>query len=191
MANTSSSEPRSTRDETVGKIVAAAVELFADRGPDAVSLREVAARAGVNYGLIHHYIGTKDDLVRLVFRSVSEDAAKRFAAAESLEMALEELIRPVPTPAPYATMLSWAILQGRDANALLGRSPALTTLMDYLPDTGTDPARVRLGAVVAMNLGWQLFGQFIRSGVGLDDMSDDELTDVRRKLARALLVGEI
>ena len=48
-------------------------------GPAAISLRDVAARAGVNYGLIHQYIGTKDDLLRLVVQQVSEQTAERVA----------------------------------------------------------------------------------------------------------------
>jgi AcrR family transcriptional regulator len=56
--------------------VEAAIELFSRRGPDAVLLREVATAAGVNYGLIYQYIGTKDDLLRLAFRSVSENTAE-------------------------------------------------------------------------------------------------------------------
>jgi AcrR family transcriptional regulator len=59
------------RDEVVRRLVAAAVELFAKEGPDGVALRQVASAAGVNYGLIHQYIGTKDDQLRHVFRSVS------------------------------------------------------------------------------------------------------------------------
>ena len=51
-----------------------ATELFAARGPSAVSLREIAAHAGVNFGLIHQYIGTKDNLLRLAFQRASGKA---------------------------------------------------------------------------------------------------------------------
>jgi AcrR family transcriptional regulator len=171
------------RDEVVRALVRAAAELFAARGPDGVALREVAAAAGVNYGLIHHYIGTKDDLLRLVFRSVSEQAAERFAAAPDVEGALDALIAPGQGPSAYVTMLAWALLQGRDAHDLLGRSPALGVVVDRL--AGSDEARVRVAAAVAMDLGWQLFGTFLRSGVGLDDVSDDAV----RTLAKEVVLG--
>ncbi|MCU1487548.1 MAG: TetR family transcriptional regulator [Actinomycetia bacterium] len=191
-ASTASRSAPAGRDEVVRRLVAAAVELFAERGPDGVALRDVATAAGVNYGLIHQYIGTKDDLLRLVFRSVSEQAAERFAAAPDLDAALDELIRPHRKPSAYVTMLAWALLQGRDAQALLGRSPALGVLVERLAGSegAETEARVRVAATVAMNLGWQLFGPFVRSGVGLDELSDDELDEARRRLAKELLLGE-
>jgi len=195
MARAASTSPRPApagRDEVVRSLVAAAVELFADRGPDGVALRDVATAAGVNYGLIHQYIGTKDDLLRLVFRSVSEQAAERFAAAPDVDAALDELMRPHRRPSAYVTMLAWALLQGRDAQALLGRSPALGVLVERLAgsEAAEPEARVRVAATVAMNLGWQLFGPFVRSGVGLDELGDDELDEARLRLAKELLLGD-
>jgi AcrR family transcriptional regulator len=149
--------------------VEAAIELFSRRGPDAVSLREVATAAGVNYGLIYQYIGTKDDLLRLAFRSVSENTAERFAAAPDADSALDELFRTKHQPSQYVTMLAWAILQGHDPLVLLGRSPALDTLFDRLATTEpTIQDRVKVADAVAMNLGWQLFGSFISRAAGLD-----------------------
>ncbi|ALX66344.1 TetR/AcrR family transcriptional regulator [Microbacterium sp. XT11] len=44
------------------RIIAAAVEEFGDRGYDAATVRSIAARAGVDSALVHHYFGTKADL---------------------------------------------------------------------------------------------------------------------------------
>jgi TetR/AcrR family transcriptional regulator, repressor for neighboring sulfatase len=180
------------RDEAIRKLVDAATELFAARGPDGVSLRQVAARAGVNYGLIHQYVGTKDDLLRLVFQSVSEHAAERFATADDLDAALDDLIGVGRQPTRYVKLLAWALLQGRDAHDLLGRSPALTTLVHRVDSTGADPfaARLRVAAVVSMNLGWQLFGSFVSEGVGLHEYPDTTVDDQRRALIKRLLSGE-
>jgi AcrR family transcriptional regulator len=43
-------------------ILAAARTLFAERGFHATTIRAVAASAGVNSALVHHYFGTKDRL---------------------------------------------------------------------------------------------------------------------------------
>jgi AcrR family transcriptional regulator len=42
----------------------AAIDLLAAHGPDGFSSREVAKAAGVNYGLIHYYFGTRNELLR-------------------------------------------------------------------------------------------------------------------------------
>lgn len=179
------------RDEVVRRLVAAAVELFAKEGPDGVALRQVASAAGVNYGLIHQYIGTKDDLLRLVVRSVSEQAAERLSTASDLDGAIREMVRSQRNPSAYVAMLGWALLQGRDAHALLGRSPALGVLVERLAqlDEAEPETRLRVEAMVAMSLGWQLFGPFIRSGVGLDDMADEDLDAAHYRLAKELLLG--
>jgi TetR/AcrR family transcriptional regulator, repressor for neighboring sulfatase len=179
------------RDEVIRRLVAAAVELFAKEGPDGVALRQVAAAAGVNYGLIHQYIGTKDDLLRLVFRSVSEQAAERLSSASDLDGAIREMVRSQRNPSAYASLLGWALLQGRDAHALLGRSPALGVLVERLAqlDEAEPESRLRVEAMVAMSLGWQLFGPFIRSGVGLDEMADEDLDAAHYRLAKELLLG--
>jgi AcrR family transcriptional regulator len=46
------------------QLIAAGAALLADRAPSAISGRELARAAGVNYGLIHHYFGSKDEVLR-------------------------------------------------------------------------------------------------------------------------------
>lgn len=48
--------------DTRAAILAAARELFATSGHAGTSVRAVAAAAGVDAALVHHYFGTKDDL---------------------------------------------------------------------------------------------------------------------------------
>ena len=48
--------------DTRAAILAAARERFAAQGYAGTSVRAVAASAGVDAALVHHYFGTKDDL---------------------------------------------------------------------------------------------------------------------------------
>jgi AcrR family transcriptional regulator len=50
--------PSSTRPE----ILAAARTLFASRGYHATTVRDIAAEAGVNAALVHHYFGSKEQV---------------------------------------------------------------------------------------------------------------------------------
>lgn len=49
------------------RIIAAAMELFRQKGMDGMSMRELAERAGVNKGLLHYYFTTKEAIFREVF----------------------------------------------------------------------------------------------------------------------------
>ena len=51
------------------------LSLFARRGVDAVSLRDIAAAADVHLALIGRYIGSRDELVRAVFDDLSDQLA--------------------------------------------------------------------------------------------------------------------
>jgi len=51
--------PSNTRDE----ILAAARRLFAQRGFQGTTMRGIAAEAGVNAALVHHYYGNKEQLL--------------------------------------------------------------------------------------------------------------------------------
>src|ERR1700761_8898352 len=54
------------RAEVAAAILAAATELFAERGPAATSIRDIAARSNVNHGLVFRHFGTKDQLIGAV-----------------------------------------------------------------------------------------------------------------------------
>ncbi|WP_348529424.1 TetR/AcrR family transcriptional regulator [Micromonospora sp. A200] len=70
-------ETRQTREV----VLAAATELFARRGFDAVGLREVAAAAGVDVATVSHHTGTKAQLYDACFARVF--AAERAAMEEA------------------------------------------------------------------------------------------------------------
>ncbi|MPZ97249.1 MAG: TetR family transcriptional regulator [Propionibacteriales bacterium] len=48
--------------DTRGEILSSARESFASKGFEGTTIRAVAAAAGVDPALVHHYFGTKDDL---------------------------------------------------------------------------------------------------------------------------------
>lgn len=86
-------------------ILEAAERLFARRGFDAVSIRDIAAEAGVNSALIGYHHGNKDALYRSLFsrRYVEFNAQRlRLLAAARLEpyakRSLEELVRAWSDP---------------------------------------------------------------------------------------------
>ncbi len=79
-------EPKWRRRKTARptEIVAAALDVFAEKGFAAARLDEIAARAGVSKGALYLYFATKDDLFRAVVREAvtpNIDAARAMAQA--------------------------------------------------------------------------------------------------------------
>jgi AcrR family transcriptional regulator len=54
--------PRGGESGARERILASAVDEFGDQGYDGATIRNIAARAGVDSALVHHYFGTKADL---------------------------------------------------------------------------------------------------------------------------------
>ena len=95
---------RKQQRDTKAEILDAAEELFARRGPNAVSLRQVIARARVNLAAIHYHFGSKESLLQAVLsRRLVPLNAERLALLEEaqrrtrrgpLEKILEALVGP-------------------------------------------------------------------------------------------------
>lgn len=67
-------------EETRARLLRAGVELFGERGLDGVTTRELAARAGLTLGALHHYFATKEEMYEHVSRAV-DDAVTAFVRA--------------------------------------------------------------------------------------------------------------
>lgn len=72
---------RAEQRDTQAAIMDAATALFARRAYDAVSLREVAAAAGVDVATVHHHAGTKADLYQACFARVFTAETQALAGA--------------------------------------------------------------------------------------------------------------
>ncbi|MEQ8813517.1 MAG: TetR/AcrR family transcriptional regulator [Nitratireductor sp.] len=76
-----------------GQIVAAATELFAERGFYRTTIKEIAAKAGVSAGLVYLYFREKEDVLLLVLLQVLEAYACEIPKAiEGIDDPLERLL---------------------------------------------------------------------------------------------------
>lgn len=95
--------PVNSSGSTKERILGAAELLFAQRGFDGASLRQLTAAAGVNLAAVNYHFGSKDKLVEEVFRRRLDALNERRLAAlasiagapqTTLEDVLEAFIRP-------------------------------------------------------------------------------------------------
>ena len=161
-------------------VLDAAADLFAVRGPAATSIREVAARSGVNHGLVYRHFGTKEELVSAVLDHVSD----RFNQA--LDSGSDQAGRVAER---QWRVLARAILDGYPVGRLQRRFPFVDELVEEARGaTGDDvAARLAAGHVVALELGWRLFEPFLRSATGLEDFDPDALWRATSELSRRVL----
>ena len=124
------------REATTAALIAAARELFADRGYATVGTEEIVKRAGVTRGaLYHHFRGGKEELFRAVLVQISaetmQDVMKAAAATEDpweeLVLGAEAFLDACMTPEVQRIMLTdgpsvlgWDVWRAIDTDYGLG-----------------------------------------------------------------------
>ncbi|TQV81031.1 TetR/AcrR family transcriptional regulator [Exilibacterium tricleocarpae] len=79
MSKQPAGRPRKESDRQVrDALLTAAIALFSEQGFDKVGIRHIAAKAGVSFGLIRHYFGTKDALIAATTELVLTELKKAY-----------------------------------------------------------------------------------------------------------------
>jgi AcrR family transcriptional regulator len=167
----------------VAALLDAATELYAERGPRAVSAREIARRARVNHGLVHRHFGSKDALVRAVLDRLLDDWRQRFAGSAAL-VDRRELVRRMAGDRRYVKILARALLDGQVEWLADAQFPVVSGAIAALErarargeiDPCLDP-RSLAASYVALALGWLAFGPFVAAATGLGDCPADALDE--------------
>jgi AcrR family transcriptional regulator len=164
---------RPGQPDTRGAILAAARRLFAAHGFNGASVRQIAAEAGVDPALVHHYFGTKDGLFRAALEIPIEPAVlldEVFAAG--VEQAPERLVRMFlqvwddpRTGAAMASFLRTAV--ATEESAAMARqffgSVVLTAASARLVDLDPDEVETRVSLVLSQMLGLVLARRIIKA----------------------------
>jgi TetR/AcrR family transcriptional regulator, repressor for neighboring sulfatase len=160
------------KEEVVAAVLAAASELFAAKGPAATSIREVAARAGVNHGLLHRHFGSKRQLLAATLQHLADSAAtlrESGASAEQLEAAHEVQVR----------VMVRSKLDGFPIEELQERFPGMERFLEQVRSGHSDEQQARLRAAHAMALqfGWGLMAPTLRVAFGLNNLTEAEIRE--------------
>jgi TetR/AcrR family transcriptional regulator, regulator of cefoperazone and chloramphenicol sensitivity len=178
---------RSVPDDRTARAVIRdeALRLFAERGPDAVTVRQIAAAAGVSPGLVIHHFGSKDGLRDAVDAHVLAMFGAMLAelttgdlyepgAAGSLA---EAVVRYLPPDSPVPAYLRRLLLAGADSGRELFRRlyqssrEALDAMAGAgLASPGADP-EVRAAILMSNDLAVLLLREHLAGVLGEDPLS--------------------
>lgn len=203
---------RSDSDLTARAVIRhRALELFAERGPDAVSVRDIAASAGVSPALVLHHYDSKAGLVAAVNDHVAalfddalaemaerpEDLTRGPVAAGGVA---ELMLTALPADSPVPAYLRRLLLSGDP----VGRSlftrwyDASLTLTTRLAEAGVlrptqDPA-VRAAFLLVNDLALVLLRDHLTGVLGVDPLTSDGMrrwaTDVLSAYAYGVFTPE-
>jgi len=162
-----------------------ALRLFAERGPDAVTVRQIAAAAGVSPGLVIHHFGSKDGLREAVDAHVlamfgamlteltTGDLYEPGAAGSLAEAVMKHLPPGSPVPAYLRRLLLADGDSGRELFRCLyqGSRAALDAMARAgLANQGADP-EVRAAILMSNDLAVLLLREQLAGVLGADPLS--------------------
>jgi TetR/AcrR family transcriptional regulator, fatty acid metabolism regulator protein len=87
--------PAVSQEEKRRQILEAAVRAFARKGYHACRVGEIAEEAGVAYGLVYHYFGSKEELLQTIFRDTWTQMLTRIDELEAEGDLASEQVRKV------------------------------------------------------------------------------------------------
>lgn len=179
---------RAGREQTTAAILDAAEKLFAGRGFTAVSVRDIAAEAGVSHALVHRYFGSKQDVYRAMLAR-REDVIRDAAPSEGdlLEASSLMLREAVLHQRNYVRLIAHSALHGLSYERTVGRFAATARLVELALQTAAEEGEARdpdapdprfvIASVVAMLIGFSAGREWILRASDLEAMGDDEFVD--------------
>ncbi|GAA0565427.1 TetR/AcrR family transcriptional regulator [Paractinoplanes ferrugineus] len=141
------------------RLVAAGVELLAEAGTDALSLREIARRAGVSHGAPRRYFPTRQALLAAIARegyralgelveaTIGDHAAEPREALLALGRRYVEFARH--EPGMFALMFRHDLLTGNNIGLREESTPLFGVLVEILKRAGQARPTARAGALWA------------------------------------------
>jgi AcrR family transcriptional regulator len=173
--------------ETREALIEALVRLLRTRSIASISVREVAAQAGVNHGLVHRYFGSKEALVRAAVRRFSERLHEGDPVQKGVSASSFQLLRRHPE---LALVVARSCLEC-PGDFLRHAAPPPERLeeivapirgaLEHLGAGDVDPHVVNVLAASAL-LGWFVFKPLFRTGFGLPRDADERVHDLLRRV---------
>jgi AcrR family transcriptional regulator len=183
-----------------------ALRLFAARGPDAVTVRQIAAAAGVSPALVVHHFGSKEGLREVVDKHVlglfeamlgemtAGGAPDLYDPAASGSLA-EAMVAHLPPGSPVPAYLRRLLLADGDAGRrLFRRMYEISTMLvgalvqAGLAAPGADPA-VRVAFLMANDLAVFLLREHLTDVLGVDPLSEEGMARWAREMLAIYAAG--
>jgi AcrR family transcriptional regulator len=159
------------KEAVMQAVIEAACDLFSEKSPNRVSIREIAEKAGVNHGLIHRHFGSKRNLISKVVENIDE----KIRRASNSGSSFNEIFR-LASEAAFSDSRIWRIparliidgdadlLQENQSSYLMELKKMAMHDFEKSGFLGLSPDD-SIFLLIALGLGMEMFGGYISSAM--------------------------
>lgn len=186
-----------TRVDTEEKLIAATAELLGEIGPRTLSVRAIAERAGVNHGLVHHYFGGKDALLRIAMERLVHEHFD-YAMSQSKQQPLPAPLGLIGDPT-YLKAVVRAVLDNEMSLASTEITEGVSVPQNVLNHVAAaqghaEPSlelKANVGLGMALEMGWAALEPFIFAVVGAEKDSEQQELRMEARRLRSRILTEL
>jgi AcrR family transcriptional regulator len=190
---------RRNREQTIAAILGAAERLLDRKGPDGFGLAELGREAGISFGLIHHYFGGKEGLLKAVLRRTLREMGREIRRLQEDgsfwrrdSPAVAVVFDTFTRHRGVSRLLAWGLLTGLIDPADLSAEfhtdrEAIEHMLEAFgrgaPKTSREDAVAMAALLMSAVIGFNLLRPLLTAAFEWDETSDDRL---KRQLGRAM-----
>ncbi len=190
---------RRDREQTIASILAAAEDLLERKGPDGFGLAELGREAGFSFGLIHHYFGGKEGLLRAVLQRNLREMGREIQRVQQQgefwnrdAPAVQAVWEAFQRHPGLARLMAWGLLTGLLSAEDVAKQFAedrqavekmIESLHQEMPSASRESAGATAALLFSAVLGFNLLRPVMVKGYRWNEESDDLLHE---QLVRAM-----
>lgn len=148
------------------RLLDAVERLCANVAPGDVTVRDIAAEAGLSVGLLYHYYDDRDSLMGAALDRMAVRLAEGAEVSGSPEAVLAELRLRLQQMPAFARIVASLILEGRDVSAAMTGHPLIARVVSKATEDGREDPSTLGGTTALLSLAEAFFGPAVNNAIG-------------------------
>jgi AcrR family transcriptional regulator len=157
----------STASTAVPRLLDAVEVLCAEMSPSDVTMRKIAAEAGLSVGLAYRYFESRDEL----FGAALDRMAERIAAAAVSDdpiTVVSALWKAVGDNPAFTRLVTSLILSGQNVSEVMSKHPLMREIAKSAAELGMDDPKTIAGVTGLVTIAGAMYGSFLNRAIGRD-----------------------
>lgn len=155
-------------DDAPTRILDAVERLCVQKAPWEVTMRAIAAEAGVSLGLAHHHFGSRDQLIGRTLDRIAGDVTRGTDPGDRPEDVVRELWFRLGQRPAFARLVVTVLLEGKDVSAVMSGHPLIERTAIRASEAGDPDPRGAAATLAVLALGGVFFGPPMNGVIGRD-----------------------